>query len=285
MKKFLKIFTIIVLVGLSIGGTCYFFYSNLVKQQDAYVRINTFLYSAEKSSVDTNLEIVNGYAPDKLVVALETADKLNMITETLNTYMIMSLDYDLDNNAIIERLESTIDKRANLFADTEEFIIKTHNQFFDPYMAINDVLKSLSNYIVRYAEMVKYMNQEIESHFVVNNNADIKFDIIELYCLTAIDSFANLEDNAGAITIDEANITLLNNHFELKNGVVVTNSDQVGKDFSQYNNAFISSYDSVDKTTFASELSDNISAVNEITDSSTYVEEASFYLKKILGIN
>ncbi len=283
MKKALKTVIIIILVGLSVAGTCYLFYANLVQQQDAYARINTYMYSADKTNTDTNLELVNAEASSRLDLAMDTIDQLDAITRTLNTYMICSLDYDVDNNKIIERLDLAIEKRDELYLDTEEFILKTTNEYFDTSLGANDVIRTASSYIIRYADMIQCMNDEIRGKMVINN-VDVKFDMIELYCLTTIDAFSHLEDNLGLLGVkNTSNIVLLNNNFNLVNGAVDT-SASIGSEYSHYNNKFIEAYNSVDKSAFASNLYANVNAVNGISSNSTNVQKATYYLKQILGL-
>lgn len=281
MKKFLKIFLIVVLVGLAIGGTCYAFYSNIEESQDAYARVNTFMNSSERTSMNNKLNNVSQSSSGRLSLGIEAIVTLDSITLTLNTYMISSLDYDINNNSIVERLDSAIEKREELIDDADEYLLKTNNQYFDKSKGANDVFKTLSSYVVRYADMVKYMNNEIKSRVIVNKYSDIKFDVIELYCLTVTNTFSNLEEVDGLITVKNSNnFTLLNDSFYLVANMLSTT---VGYG-SYLNNKFCRAFNSIDKTAFANNLYTNVSTIGEITEASSNVDKATYYLKEILNL-
>ncbi len=287
MKKFLKFFTIFVLIGLTIGGTCYIFYSNLIAQKDAFVPISTFLNGADKVELDDKIYAVNDLANNNLIVTIETSEKLDEILNILNTYMVCSLDYDVDNNEIVKRLDNAIKIRDKLSENVDEYNSKSNNPYadFDEVLGSNNIYRVLADYITSYADMIKFMNKEIKSNMISNKSSDVKFDIIELYCNVAIDSFSHLVINNNLVSIkDSNNINLLNSKLNFINNMIDSSTTAVGGDLSYLNNNFIKAYSKVDKSDFANNLYTNVSIVNSISNDSTNVEKATYYIKQILGM-
>lgn len=285
MKTFLKFFIVFILVVGSIGGTAWAFYANLTEQRDAFAHINTFINNADKSSIELGFDRVSNVLGDAYDEHMATIDKLDIITHELNTYMINSLDYDVDNNSIIRKFDRTQSSQYTLKEYIVEFEAKKDNELFNKNQGGSDVFAKFAAYVVNYADAVQHMNKEIEDNMIVDHSADIKFEIIELYCLAVKDCYTQTEVKDNLLNVKNlANVSLLNEKFDLEHGLVSSTSSAGVPLLSKYNNYFITAFDSLsDKLAFASALATNYATVDTITPSSTNVEKATYYLKEILG--
>ena len=278
MKTFLKFFIVFVLVLGSIGGTCWMFYANMTEQKDAFAYVNSFLNSADKSATVSKFKSVNTSLDGIYDQHLNTISKLDTITQTLNTYMICSLDYDVDNNSIIRKFEKAQESQYTLNEYAQEFEDKKNNPLFDKTQGGNDVFAKFTAYILDYSAAVRYMNAEIEECMIVDHSADIKFELIELYCLAVKDGYSDVDN------VDMSNVNLLHERFDIKHGLVTSTSDPDMPLLSKYNNYFISAFDNIqNKAQFASELASKYASVNVVTPTSSDEDKAVYYLKEILG--
>ena len=283
MKKIVKALIIFLVVVLSVGGTCFIFFKNYKRKEAESASLASCINNMDK----LDLDIVD--FDGKFVEIKKTNKNLEDSMFALSAYFIDD-EFVIQNDDIISKIKSvnnSIGLASDMIAEYKiksEFKNSDDKSYFDKELGRNDLFNAMCDYIVEYATLVSMINTDLE-YKNINKQADMKFEMIDLYCRVAVNTFSEKETNevTGISKVkDETNINILNNHFHLSTSYL-TGADLTPTNTS-YNNMFIRHYSVCDKADFAKNLSTNINSVTEITDQSTSVQFATYYFKKIYGI-
>ena len=283
MKKFLKIFIIVILVLGVIGGTCFFFFrNNKVKKSTTESLVD---YFNSQSSVEFREDLssmsllVNSDGKDnRLNLLIETNNKLDKIANALISYYITS-DTKINNEEISKSLNIVKSSKSTLSSMMAEYEIKSTSNYFNRHLGANDFYIQASNYLIQYARFIKLVNNDIS----MDKSVEPKFNLFEVYSNVVIETFSyiNIEDAATSkvVVSNVSNISILNNRLIIINSIVQT----AGGLFSKYGNDFNKYYSNCDKNQFASKLAENIGKVkNAEQDSNEKI--ATYYFKVIMGL-
>lgn len=287
MKKPLKIFLIVVLVGAVIATTCFFFFKNLNRNKNANANVASFLTSGQSSEVTEKLnKSRTSYdTSSRFLYIYNTEQKLNSILSTLNLYLIVANDYSVDSNKIVNNLNSLKSKQSTLNDALDEFLLKVKYGTFDKSVGANEVIRLGGEYLVSYANFINIINNEVLSKVVQNSNSDLKFSLINLYKNIVVETFSNLYNSGNLLIYSTTNISKINTNFSLLNGYVKTaNTSMLGDHFNYQVNEFIKNYNNSDKQDLAKNFTTYINAATSISDTSTSIQKASYYLKRLLGM-
>ena len=282
MKKFLKVFIIILLIGAAVCGTCYIFFRNLKKNQHKTESIAEVLVSDTKKEFNSNLRslsaVVNSDSTDNRIdLIVQTSEKLDEIIYVLSTYFVDTQTV-LNDKEISNSLDEILASRKLLSAMMKEYNIKKDSAYFNRHLGVNDFYKQVGSYLIKYAGLANLLNEHVS---VVDKNADLKFSMFEIYSNVVQLTFSDIDKNANdrLMVKDDLNITLLNDIMEIENGFIVTHCEQ----FSKYTNLFNKYYNSCNKTTFAKQLKSNVNSTISLSDTSNE-RLATYYFKIIYGI-
>ena len=285
MKKFLKVFVIIVLVAGTIAGTCYFFYAHMRDQIDASASISEFVYGVKNKDYGAKIETVNELAESRFDLIITTNSKINEMTTVLNYYLIDAEEKGIDESRIVDRLNEIHTMQDEIDAVMDEYIIRSNSSaYFDRVTGANRLYDSWCSYLVACADLMNIINTEVVNTLPYAN-ADIKFSMFDLYINVVTNTFTNVTNNVNGLrqVANSANINVVNNYLTFENGYLNTNNSSVG-DFSYLNNNFIEYYAQCNKTSFATDLARNINTVTSINNNSTNEQRAVYYFKEIFGI-
>lgn len=283
MKKFFKYLVIILLVFASVGATCYLFYRHLTRRQDSQVYISSYLYSSSRVEFASQAEDLISSTGDRFVSLNTTKENLDEILSTFNSYLIVAKDYDVEENEIIDRLDSFLALQNEVSSMITSYMNRLSSPSFNPITGANEILLQFSNMNVAYANALMYVNSELDKLNIVKN-ADVKFSMIDLYLNIVTTTFENTLVNSSGVRVIENsdNINLINEHFRLENSILITPSSTTN--FESYNNSFILHYSYVDKASFAENLAHNIAQIGGYNDNLSEIEKASYYFKMIYRI-
>lgn len=282
MKKFLKVLTIIILVGLSIAAACLIFFYNYNKNRDkSFNYINSFLTSARVEEVDSKISEINTTTSGRFNSYIKTKENLDDIAWTLNGYLINQGSYKINEKAVINKLKE-VEESLDVADDmADEFNLKSSSEHFNTTLGSNDLFAQSANTLKLYSDALIELNAQLDK-LNLNKDADIKFAMIDAYLQVTVDSFSNLKEESGVKVLSKTqNISLFNNLFKLENSILITNC---GSNFSQLNNQFVRYYNACDKTAFAKDLSKNVSDVVSFSESQSATQNAAFYFKAIYGV-
>lgn len=280
MKKFLKVFIIVLLVVSSIGTTCYLFFKNMKENNNTTESIAGILYSESKYDFNSSLLTMASYVnsddtDNRLNLIIETNETLDEIVEVLATYHIAN-NTKINNEKIAKALDRLNGSKQLLGLMIDEYNIKQTSSYFDRHLGANDFYKQACNYLINYARFANYINANIN----VNKNCDLKFSMIDVYTNVVMSTFNNTkEDNQRVVVYSTANINLINNIFNLDYSFIETEVDP----FDISINYFIQAYYNCNKTEFAKNLSSNVSVVSSATQDSKE-KVATYYFKQIFKI-
>jgi hypothetical protein len=213
MKKIIKAILIILIVVLAVGGTAVVFFQNF--KPNEITTKSLIDYRNKTESLDLNF--VNF---DKRFSPIITTNKnLQNCLMSLSTYLLDD-DIEISNAEIIAKLRE-VDASVSLAESMiKEYKIKQTSTFFDTNLGRNDLFATMREYIVDYATAINLLNKHLNDN-LINKNADIKFDMIDMYCRVTIETFKDLavEDSSQLIKVlDYANLDVVNKNFRLENG-------------------------------------------------------------------
>ena len=281
MKKFVKVFIIVLSILAVIGGTVFFFFKKVEEKNNKTGSIVAMLESEIKLQYDFDLaqinDIVDSDATDnRMDLLIQTNAKLDEIIYILATYYIDS-NTELDNEKIANKVQQVNDLRKTLMRMMEEYNLKKDSEFFNKHEGVNDLYKKSCEYLIQYANLANLINNSLEH---VERDADLKFNMFEIYSNIIINSFNKTKLDGDKLVIDSnANIDLVNSVFHIENSFIVTSVNQ----FSSIVNLFNESYNKCDKLSFANNLNKNIQTL-QTANPRTVEEIATFYFKEIFGI-
>ena len=129
MKKFIKVFIIVLLVIGVIGGTCFFFFRKHKDKNSKTESIVSMLQSESKIKFDEDLSLITGYMKDsnsadtRLDLIINTSGKLDDILSVLSSYYV-SANTQIKNEEIVVDNEpiAIITIQDNIRPDARETI-------------------------------------------------------------------------------------------------------------------------------------------------------------------
>ncbi len=281
--KVTKVLLLVLIIAAAIGGTCYFFYSHIRANVNAFNEFSSFIYGGQKDEFDAKLEHVATYTDNRFDLIIDTNDKLEEIAINLNYHLINAKEYELDEHLIVEQLDKVSSEQRVADDMMDEYLIKVNSSSFNRNTGANDLYQQMSRYFVTFSDMLNCINSELNNTNIVKNG-DVKFSIIDVYANVCIDTFSDLVTDVSGLrhVTDSNNINIVNQYVNFKNGYIVPSGE--GDSFSHLNNNFINNYENCNKSQFASDLAQNVSNIVNITDSSSSLEKAVYYFKGVLGI-
>ncbi len=283
MKKFFKVFVIVVLVIGVIVGTCFFFFrKHEVKKNTTESLVNYFNSESSikfRENINKMSQIVNSDGTDnRLSLIIETNNKLDTINNDLISYYIEA-DTKIYDEEISRAVSIVKSSKSTLSSMMKEYEIKSTSKYFDRHLGANDFYMKASSYLTQYAKLVKLINNDVSA----DKNADVKFNLYEVYSNVVIETFSyiNSEDSTTKKVVvgNISNIVILNSRLVIVNSIVQTSSEL----YSKNNNEFNKYYEKCNKAEFASKLAENIGVVkNAEQDSNEKI--ATYYFKVIMGL-
>ena len=276
MKKFLKVFIVVLLVLAVIAITCFFFFKNYKEKKLVSQPIIEILDSESKSDFDVQLKktaiYLNADEPDsRLQAIISTSENLDEILYELSSYYVSSNTL-VNDKEIVKSLNSVQYSRNVLMSMMNEYEIKITSAYFNRHLGVNDLLKQYCGYLVEYGRLINLVN----SSLAVDRNSDLRFNAFNIYANVVISTFekTKLDETTKLIYVEDlADINILNDN------------DIVAKSFNNYSidvNLFNKFYNYSNATTFAKNLSENVQSVT--TMSGTNEQIATYYFKLIYGI-
>lgn len=278
MKKFLKVFLIIISIIAVIAGTCFFFFSRLKEKYHKTGSIAVMLESEEKKKFNEDLSGVADYLKDnvsdeRMIVIVNANKNLDEIVSILAGYKI-SDNTSFESKEIVSKLNQVNSSRNVLSRMITEFNIKKNNSSkFVPSLGANDLYKQSCSYLAEYAQLADLMNQNIGG---LNKISDIKFNVFEIYSNVINISLIKMVDiGDGKIEAEGvANIKAINEMLKINNSFI--NSSKV---FTTDCNNFQHYYSICNKITFAQNFANLKESNLEISNE----QKSMKYLKSILG--
>ncbi len=299
MKKFLKVFIIVILVLGVIAGTTFFFFRNLKEKNNTTSSIAAMLQSESKLKFNEGLDTLNGIANDdksdeRMELLIKTNKNLDEIIFVLATYYI-DTDTKINNEAIAEKFKDVNSSRDLLIKMIDEYTIKEENaeNYFNEHSGLNDFYDQCCDYLVQYATLANLLNESLN----VNKSADFKFNMFNVYSNVVINTFNETEliihnaneegEHKRVIVKNSSNIDVINGMFKIRNSyiVIVKNEGLANEEVVVLNssnvNKFNEWYNKCDKTTFAKEFDNNIKNASKTGPKEVV---SAYYLKLIYGI-
>ena len=283
MKKFLKIFIVMLLVLGVIGGTCYFFFLDLKKKNSTTPSVAEYLASVNKSTFDADLirvkSIMNDNSNDKrfdLIVV--TSGKLDNMMASVSSYYVSS-NTQINNKEIFNSFNDVKSSRALLQNMMNEYQRKSENStYFDKTLGANDMYLQACNYLMSYAQLIRLVQESLS----VNRNSCVKFNLFDVYTNVVAQTFSktNIDQlrTAPLVVDNDANLDIMNRNIDFDGlSLKLTNpASSIANNFDKY-------YSQCSKADFALNLSSNVAIVNN-ANQSTNEKIATYYLKAILGL-
>lgn len=279
--KFLKWFIIIVLVVGAVGLTVFMFFRNYNKKQIKQVDLNDVLTSTNKQNFDNQFdEIVQILSENGQTVWFldlkTTSTKLDNSLDVLINYYVDSnfVVYDAQISSTYSYMINTRNLLNNMF---DEYITKSESQYFSKLVGANDIYNVYSNYLVKYADFVQAVNNNLKSRSDFDITSDIKFSIIDLQTRITNLTFSKVLTSEELFKIENnSNIQKINSYVEYNNSLI-NGINNMSIDSIR----FISCYENCNKTYFAEHFNEEITNVTTINSSSTNEQKSAYYLKKI----
>ena len=301
MKKFLKVFVIVLLVLAVIGGTVYFFFWKNKKEKAQTVALIDYLSSESKRNLYQKLTYIDsniiskddGKTDNRLDVLIETNVKLDEIMYVLISYHAES-EMVIGNKDLKNQLDEINAKRSEVLWMIEEYYVKSgyfinengevefKETNFDEHEGLNDLYCNMCSYLVEYAHAVNSINNSLE----VNRASDLKFNMFEIYSNIVINTFALFDEGDWIGIKDQSNINKINSMLKIRDLNIVKLTNEGNSDekvellFTINNNEFNSFYNKCNKKLFAENFNAYMSSSSETTNE----EIASKYLKLAYGI-
>jgi len=279
MRKFLKVFIIVLLVIASIVGTCYFFFSNLKKKNNTTASFAEILFSESNQEFDADLYKMSFYVngdgtDDRVDLIVETNDQLQEVWIVLSTYFVEN-DTKINHEKISKALNQYASAKNLLNNMMQEYTIKKDSIYFDRHLGANDFYNQSCNYLVKFAKLLNLINANLK----INKNADFKFSMFDVYTNLVINTFSSIKQEIYLVVEDEQTISNINNIMLIDNGIITTDVEPFAKEINQFNEL----YHSCNKGEFSKNLGSNLQTVTN-ENQTTNEKLATYYFKRILGI-
>ena len=286
MKKFLKVFIIVLLVLGVIGVTCYFFFKKVEEKNNTTEPLATMLYSESKqnfnqSLIDMNSLVKEGSTDNRLDLIVRTNNNLDNVVKVLSSYYVAQ-NTQINDAQISKALNRVNSSRSLLNSMIKEYNLKvtsTSSAYFNRHTGANDFYKQACVYLINYATFANLLNSSLN----VDRVSDLRFNMFEVYCNVVINAFsetnaATVGSNGLVVITNSNNINIMNAHFVINNLHIVTNVHTFEHTIITFNEF----YNMSNKVAFANDLSVNVNNVS--TASGTNEEIATYYFKLIYGI-
>ena len=279
MKKFLKVFIIVLLVIASVAGTCFFFFRNLKEKNNTTPSFSAILFSQEQKEFNESLNlmsaVVNSDATDKrLEVIIKTQNNLDEILKVLVSYHVEN-NTQINNERISKAFKQFDADKTLLQNMVDEYLIKKDSSYFDRHLGANDFYRQACNYLMSYARLVNYINMDLS----LNKSVDLKFSMFEIYCNVVTTSFNTTKVTSSKVEIENAsNINKINDLLVINDSFIVTAVDPFSSVINEFNRYYYNS----NKTEFAKNLANNILMVNSNQGNNEQI--ATYYFKQIFGV-
>lgn len=281
VKKFLKWFIIILLVVGSVVATVFIFFKNYNKKQIKEVNLVNVLNSREKEKFDQGLNSVlttldrNGkedwFADVKLV-----SDNLDEALNVLTSYYVDN-DGKVKDKEVSVTYSSMITTRNTLTDMFDEYSKKSTSLWFPAVVGANDIYTAVSNYLVKYAKLIKAVNENLVKSENFDTTSDIKFCLIDLYARITVDTFDQLTiKNNLQVIENDSNIDEINESFKFNN-FYIDNENA----FSLNALKFIQNYKECNKELFAEKFVENLTLATGIDEKSSKEIKTAFYFNEI----
>lgn len=293
MKKFLKVFIIVLLVLGVIGGTVFFFFRNLKEKNTTTGSLAEMLQEESKLEFNAGLREIETY-----VNSDETDDRMGLIiltNEKLDTMLYILATYHIENNTkiqnekIADKFNEVKENRKLLSKMIEEYKIKKDSPMFNRHLGANDLYEQSCNYLIQYAQLAKLINANLK----IDRISDVRFNMFELYSNVVIDTFKSdnihKETDLHTYVINSNNLDVMNSVMKIRNSYIVKIENENAANevvtplFTANNNAFNTYYSKCNKGNLAKNLSEYLGfAVNE--EQPTNERKAAYYFNLIYGI-
>ncbi len=279
MKKFLKVFIVVLLVLAVVGVTCYFFFKKLKEKDNTTPSFASFLVSEEATEFNTNLGVIVGDLEKESDTRFKLLQTTNM---NLNEIVFVLSTYNISNNTQINDKEiSSAFKNVNaskrlILKMMKEYNLKKTSTYFDRKVGVNDLYEEMCAYLVKYANLANLLNDFISD---VNKNSDVKFGVFEIYANVVKHDFSNISETGSLVEIKESkNIEKLNEIVTISElGLLLNNR------FSENINKFNTNYSNCNKAVFVANFASNLDGVSS-ANQATKEKVAMYYFKLAFGL-
>lgn len=282
MKKFLKVFLVIVLILGAIAGTVFFFFRFFKEKVDSVVEVSNYIYA--DSSIEFNdkiKEVDNVLGQDaRFDLIMETCENLKDSIVALLPYM-QKYSGEFSHDKVVEELNIVKEKQSLASDMIAEFQLKSDSPYYQKSLGANDLYAEMTKMLVSQAQLIKVINSEL-TNAGVDKSGDVKFSLIDIYADVVITSFDEVQKVDNKIVIKEnENIEFINTYFGISKGCV---QNLKNGSFSYLNNEFMKIYSVCNKTTFAENLKLNSNSVSTWSESLSNELKATYYFEQIYGI-
>ena len=204
MKKFLKVFIIVLLVLGAVCGTTFIFFRNYKNENNTTASICELLQSEKKmgfnDALETTSDIVDSDGTDKRMnLIVETNNMLDEIVFDLSAYHIKA-QTKIKDKALTKSLNQLNESRTLLANMLEEFNIKKDSAFYDRHLGLNDLYQQSCVYLSNYASFANILNKITD----VEKSSDIKFATFEVYANVVKRAFSNINRGSSIVVIDDS---------------------------------------------------------------------------------
>ena len=281
VKKFFKWFIIILLVVGSVVATVFIFFKNYNEKQIKEVNLVSVLNAKEKEKFDHGLNSV--------LTILDSHGKeewfadVKMVSDNLDESLYVLTSYYADNNGKVKDKEvsitysSMITTRNTLIDMFEEYCKKSTSIWFPAVVGANDIYSAVSNYLVKYAKLIKAVNDNLIKSENFDSTSDIKFSLIDLYSRITVDAFDKLTiKNDLQIIENDSNVDEINKSFKFNN-FYIDNENA----FSLSALKFIQNYNECNKELFAENFVENLVLATGFDEKASKEIKTAFYFNEI----
>lgn len=280
MKKFLKVFIIVVLVLATVVGTCVLFFVNRKKNNTTTSSIAEFLFAEENEKFNEKLANMDSWVDsdgtdNRVELILTTNLMLDEMAKDLSSYHIAN-GTKITNEKIFNAFKNVQSSKNLLVKMMDEYKIKKDSTYFNRHTGANDFYAQACVYLINYAKFNNYVNVNLN----INRNVDLKFSVYEIYSNVVMNTFSKTKTLSSLVLVDNAqNLNKLHEIVSMDNSFIETNVNQFAIEITLFNNA----YYETNKVNFANNLTQNISSVTT-ADQSSKEKLATYYFKQIFGI-
>lgn len=274
MKKALKTIFIVILCLAVAGGTGYLFFLNMSKSVSAFENVNSFTSDINQKEFNLDMQKVALTGGSRFNLMITSYQDMIEITYSLNSYLIGYHDASAETK-IVEKLSTLLSTQNTIKTMAEEYFVKCNGEAYNKVVGANDLYESFAHYIAECAEFNQYVQDKIKAE-ISTYSTDVKFAVFDVYANVVKLSLKNLKVNDSA---DLSNLKFMQSHFALKDNYLSTNN--ANGNFAIENNKFITAYNKCDKTSFATNLTNNLANATDTATSEELV--ATHYLKVIFG--
>lgn len=293
MKKFLKVFIIVLLVLGVIGGTAFFFFRNIKEKNTTTGSLAVMLQGESKLKFNASLREIETYVnsdgtDDRMDLIISTSEKLDSVVGVLSTYYIEN-NTKIHDEKISDKFNEVKESRNLLSKMIAEYKIKKDSPMFNRHLGANDLYEQSCKYLTQYAELAKLINGNLK----VDRTSDLRFNMFEVYSNVVINTFIsdNIHKDVDTYTqvINSVNLNIMNSVLKIRDLYIVkiqnenAHNEVVTPLFDANINSFNIYYSKCNKGNFAKNLSEYLGfAQNE--QQPTNERKAAYYFNLIYGI-